>query len=80
MRNHLTYTSTLPDNLLKELEKYALKFKTTKKNLIEKALTNYIEELKRLEYVNSFKQANQDKDLLMIAEEGIAEYKKMLEK
>lgn len=80
MRNHLTYTSTLPNNLLKELEKYADKFKTTKKNLIEKAVTNYLEELKRLEYVNSFKYANQDKETLMIAEEGIAEYKKMLDK
>lgn len=80
MRNHLTYTSTLPNNLLKELEKYAEKLKTTKKNLIEKAVTNYLEELKRQEYVNSFKYANQDKQMLMIAEEGIAEYKKMLDK
>ncbi len=80
MRNHATYTSTLPNNLLQELEKFALKFKTTKKSLIEKAVTNYLEELKRLEYVNSFKRANEDKDMLLIAEEGIAEYKKMLDK
>lgn len=80
MRNHLTYTSTLPNNLIQELDKYAAKLKTSKKSLIEKAVTIYLEELKRQEYVNSFKYANQDKEMLMIAEEGIAEYKKMLDK
>ena len=38
------------------------------------------EEFKRQEYINSFKYANIDKETLLIAEEGIAEYKKMLEK
>ena len=79
-RNHLAFTSTLPSALLKELEIYAHKFKTTKKNLIEKAVTNYLEELKRQEYISSFKYANKDKETLLMAEEGIAEYKKLLEK
>ncbi len=80
MRNHFTYTSTLPGSLLKELEEFAHKLKTTKKNLIEKAVTNYLEELKRQEYIKSFKKANNDNETLLIAEEGIAGYKKMLEK
>lgn len=80
MRNHFTYTSTLPATLLKELEEFAQKLKTTKKNLIEKAVTSYLEELKRQEYIKSFKYANNDKETLLIAEDGIARYKKMHEK
>lgn len=78
MRDHLTYISILPSALIKELEQYATKLKTTKKSLIEKAVTNYLEELKRQEYINSFKYVNKDKETLLIAEEGIAVYKKML--
>ena len=80
MRKHVTYTSTLSPAILKELELYAVKLKTTKKLLIEKAITSFLEELKRQEYVRSFQNANADKEMLLIAEEGITEYKKMLDK
>lgn len=80
MRKRITYTSTLSTAILKELELYAAKLNTTKKLLIEKAITRFLEELKRQEYVRSFQNANADKEMLLIAEEGITEYKKMLDK
>ena len=48
--------------------------------MLENAIINYLDELKREEYINSFKYANKDKERLLIAEEGIADFKKMLEK
>ncbi len=74
-----TFTSTLPDNLLKMLSEKAASLSVPKNKLIENALRLYLEHLEKAEYIKSYKQAAQDKDLLLIAEEGMEDYLKQLE-
>ena len=69
-----TFTSSLPDKLLKRLDSAAKKLSVPKNSLIEKALEIYLEQLNRAEYIKSFKKGAQDEDIRAIAEEGMAEY------
>ncbi|MEQ8908030.1 MAG: ribbon-helix-helix domain-containing protein [Vicingaceae bacterium] len=73
-----TFTSTLPDELLAELSEQAKKLKVPKNRLIEKALSTYLNHLKRLEYIRSYQQASKDENLIAMAEEGMADYLKQL--
>ena len=74
-----TFTSTLPDSLLQMLSEKAKSLSVPKNKLIENALRLYLEHLEKAEYVKSYKQALEDKDLLSIAEEGMEDYLKQLE-
>jgi predicted transcriptional regulator len=74
-----TFTSTLPDDLLQRLADYAKKLSLPKNKLMENALNLYLDHLKRAEYVKSYKQAAQDEDILMVAEEGMGDYLKQIE-
>lgn len=74
-----TFTSTLPDALLKQLNDAAKKLKLPKNKLIEKALTIYLDQIKRAEYIQSYKKAGQDSDIMAIAEEGMENYFKQIE-
>ncbi|SHJ27734.1 Ribbon-helix-helix domain-containing protein [Tangfeifania diversioriginum] len=75
-----TFTSTLPDDLLISLKDTAEKLAIPKNKIIEKALRIYLDQLNRAEYVKSFKQAATDNDIIMMAEEGMEEYLKQVEK
>lgn len=74
-----TFTSSLPDELLEALAKEAEDLKVPKNRLIERALTLYLTELKKARYAKSFRRASQDEDVMALAEEGMADYFKMLE-
>jgi predicted transcriptional regulator len=69
-----TFTSSLPDNLLKLLSEKADALSVPKNKLIENALRVYLEHLEKAEYIKSYKRAAADKDIMSIAEEGMAEY------
>ena len=75
----ITYTSTLPEELLNKLDKAAKRLSVPKNRLIEKALHIYLDQLSRAEYIRSFKQATDDANLLEMAEEGMADYLKQLD-
>lgn len=74
-----TFTSSLPDNLLKELGKTAKELKMPKNKIIEKALSVFLEQLDRAKYAQSYKKMANDKDMLLMAEEGMADYFKQLQ-
>lgn len=74
-----TFTSTLPEDLFIQLGKVAEKLSIPKNKLIEKALRVYLEQIKRMEYINSFTKAYKDEDMLSLAAEGMAEYLKQIE-
>jgi predicted transcriptional regulator len=74
-----TFTSTLPDDLLQRLAGYAKKLSLPKNKLIENALNLYLDHLKRAEYSKSYRQASQDEDILLVAEEGMGDYLKQIE-
>jgi predicted transcriptional regulator len=69
-----TFTSSLPDNLLQLLSEKADALSVPKNRLIENALRLYLEHLEKAEYIKSYKRAAADKDIMSIAEEGMAEY------
>ena len=69
-----TFTSTLPDDLLRSLSEKASKMAMPKNKLIEKALRLYLEHLDRAEYIKSYQHAAADKDILIMAEEGMQDY------
>ena len=73
------FTSTLPDDLLRSLSEKASKLAMPKNKLIEKALRLYLEHLDKAEYIKSYQQAAADKDLLLLAEEGMENYLKQLQ-
>ncbi len=74
-----TFTSALPDKLLAQLAEQAKRLSIPKNKLIERALEVYLAQLKRAEYVRSYKQMAEDTDLMQVAEEGMVEYLKQLE-
>jgi len=73
-----TFTSTLPDDLIKKLRDQAESFAMPMNKLIEKALRIYLDQLTRAEYVRSYRQAAKDEDVFSMAEEGMEEYLKQL--
>ncbi len=74
-----TFTSTLPDELLDQLAQKAKSLALPKNKLIESALKLYLDHLERAEYINSFKRAAQDTDVLKMAEEGMKDYLNQLD-
>lgn len=75
-----TFTSTLPDDLLRLLAEKAKALSLPRNKLIENALRLYLEHLDRAEYIKSYKMASEDEDILGIAEEGMEDYLRQLEK
>ena len=75
----ITFTSTLPDALMLSLNEMAKQLKLPKNKLIEKALSIYLDQLNRADYVRSYKKAGQDLSLMMVAEEGMNDYCQQLE-
>ena len=80
MASNITYTSTLPEELMNLLNEFSEKLDLPKNKLIEKSLSLYLDKLKQLEYVHSFKRASQDKEVLAMAEEGLKDYLDSLNK
>ncbi|MCC5924646.1 MAG: ribbon-helix-helix domain-containing protein [Crocinitomicaceae bacterium] len=74
-----TFTSSLPNDLLEQLEKMSKAMKLPKNRLIEKALRIYLDQLNKAEYIKSYQQLAKDSDVLLLAEEGMEEYLSQLD-
>lgn len=79
MKNTTVFTSTLPIELMEQLNGCAAKFNIPKNRLIEKSLRLYLEHLKRLEMIHSFQKASREEEILEMAEEGFDDYLQMME-
>jgi hypothetical protein len=75
----VTFTSTIPDDLSKQLNEKARALSLPKNKLIENALRLYLEHLEKAEYIKSYKRTSDDTDILLIAEEGMEDYFRQLE-
>lgn len=69
-----TFTSSLPNELLDRLSNIAKELKLPKNRLIENALELYLEQIEKASYIQSYKQAATDEDILLVAEEGMQDY------
>jgi len=76
MIKQYTYTSSLPIELKEELEIYAAKYKVSKNKIIEKALKKFLTEERKKAYVESFKKANKDPEMIAMADWGLEDYLK----
>lgn len=74
-----TYTSSLPDDLLKELAEKSKQLSVPKNKIMEKALRIYLDQLEKSEYIRSYQRAGNDADHMQIAEEGMVDYLKQIE-
>ncbi len=75
----VTFTSSLPADLIEKLDDYAARFNVPKNKIIERSLVSYFERLKKAEYTWSFKRAAGDAEMVDMAEEGLEEYLKILD-
>ncbi len=80
MQKQITFTSTLPEKIIVELNHFAESLKTKKNKIIENALLKYFEENRKNEFIQSYKRANNDDEMISLAEEGIEDYLKLLDK
>lgn len=76
--NMVTFTSSLPSDLLEDLNRIAAEQKLPKNKILEKSLKLYFEELEKQEYIASFKRLREDPEIIEIAEEGMADYMEQL--
>lgn len=74
-----TFTSSLPDDILHQLEQAAKELKVPKNRLIEKALRIYLDQLNKAAYIKSYKKLAEDTDLVQLAEEGMTDYLNQLQ-
>jgi predicted transcriptional regulator len=79
MKNSSVFTTSLPNDLIGQLSQYAEKFNVPKNKILEEALQLYFDRLKKAEYVRSFKKAATNEEMHLMAEEGLADYLKILE-
>ena len=77
MSKQYVYTSSLPKELKDELEEYD---KISKNKVIEKALKKYLEEDRKKLYADSFKKANNDSEMISMADWGLEDYLQQLKK
>jgi ribosomal protein L10 len=78
MPKQYVYTSSLPLELKEELEKYAARHNVSKNKVIEKALKKYLEEDRKKLYADSFKKANNDPEMISMADWGLEDYLQQL--
>lgn len=74
-----TFTSSLPDELLQKLNEKASQLSMPKNKIIENALSIYLDQLTRAEYIKSYRQAGGDDEIMQIAEESMEDYLKQLD-
>lgn len=79
MKNTITYTSSLPKDLLEQLNEMAKELNVPKNKIIERSLRLYLRKLKKAEYIRSFQRAAEDDEVISMAEEGMEEYLNMVD-
>ena len=80
MKSTASYTSTLPVELIRQLNELSLRLKIPKNKIIEVSLRKHLEEMKRQEFANGFKRAAADEEIGQMAEEGMTEYLTLIDR
>lgn len=68
------YTLSLTEDTFEKLNEMANRFQIHKNELINKALVNYLEVLDQQMFIASFREMVGDKEMVVLAEEGISDY------
>jgi len=73
MKN-IVYTSTLPGDIMAWITKESAKLGINKKDIIVRALESYRDQSMRMQLADTFKKANADKEMKVMAEEGLKDF------
>jgi len=77
MKN-IVYTSTLPGDIMTWITKESAKLGVNKKDIIVSALESYRDQSMRMQLADTFKKANADKEMKVMAEEGLKDFVEQL--
>jgi predicted transcriptional regulator len=79
MKNSSVFTTSLPNEMVMMLNQYAEMFNVPKNKILEEALNLYFDKLKKAQYIRSFRKAASNEEMQSLAEEGLADYLKILD-
>lgn len=74
------YSSTLPSDLMEQLEAFSNRLHIPKNKLIELSVRNYLDKLRQAEYIRSFQRAGADEEQADLAEAGLEDFLELVEK
>jgi len=74
----ITFTNNMSSDLMQWMEKYSASKQLTRRAVMEAALTEFRKSIRRKEYAESFKRASLDPEMKDMAEEGLEDYLKQL--
>lgn len=73
-------TTSLPKSLVEQINIFAKEHGKKKNQIIEESLSQFLLNEKKNEFINSFKKASLDTEIVNMAEEGLQDYKRQLKK
>jgi len=74
-----TFTSSLPQEVLDELNRVSTERNQPKNKILEESLKMYFEELEKQKWKSQLKALADDPEMIAIAEEGMGDYYKQLQ-
>ncbi len=80
MKKKITYTSTLPEDVLDSVNDYSEKNNISKNKVVEKALRQFFFGLKKSDFREGFKRAALDPGMNSLAEAGMEDYLDIINK
>jgi metal-responsive CopG/Arc/MetJ family transcriptional regulator len=73
-------TTSLSKNLVEEMDSFAKLHGKKKNQIIEESVTLFLQKEKKNRFVESFKKASLDKEIVDMADEGLGDYEVQLKK
>ena len=70
----ITYTSTLPEDILSQVNDYVEQYNIPKNQVIEEALRMFLMEQDKKTFAEGFKRLAKDPEMMQLAEMGMGEY------
>ena len=77
-KKYVTYTSSMSNLIMEQLEKYVSRNKTKKNIIIEQAVKQFLSDDRKKAYAETFKRANKDPEMIAMSDWGLEDYNKQL--
>ncbi|MCX6267905.1 MAG: hypothetical protein NTW16_11190 [Bacteroidetes bacterium] len=79
MKKKVTYTSTLPEDVLDLVNDYSEKTSISKNQVMEKALRQFFFSLKKSDFQEGFRRAAGDPEMNTMADSGMDDYRDIIQ-
>ena len=77
-KQYVTYTSSMSNLVMEQLEKYVARNKTKKNVIIEQAVKQFLSTDRKKAYAETFKRANKDPEMIAMSDWGLEDYRNQL--